>query len=74
MHIPILKGVQNGRISQQKKSIHILLTKFHFEDLFPNGICFLYFLSIYPKCLFIQLLNNGIRMRIQGHLYTNFLF
>ena len=74
MHIPILKGVQNGCISRQKKRIHILLTTFHFEDLFPNDICFLYILSIYPKCLFFQLLNDGIRMRIQGHLYTNFLF
>ena len=35
MCIPILTGVQNGRISRQKNS-QTLLKTFLFEDLFPE--------------------------------------
>ena len=57
MHIPILRGVQNGRISRQNR--------LNFQDevhLFAN--CLFYFISFCFKCFLFQFLSRSICMHI----------
>ena len=68
MHIPILTGVQNGRMILRKKSCFAkkyFFLKFIFWDedhLYAN--CKVYILTIYYKCLLFKFLVCGICMYI----------
>ena len=69
IHIPILTGVQNGRIGQRKSS-HILLKHFLFEALFPRWMSLVFQLLVlcsdylYPKCFLSEFFSRGIHMHI----------
>ena len=68
MYIPILTGVQNGRISHLNDSV-FLLNNVLFEASFPwwrSLVCQLlvYIPTIYPKCHLFQFFSRGIRMYI----------
>ena len=67
-HIPILAGVQNGRISGYKNG-HILLKneplKLHLqEEGHLHANCLFYILSFYPKFALSQFFSRKIRMHI----------
>ena len=69
MQIPILTGVQNGRISRRKDSVFLLkkmlFLKLLFLDeghLYTNYL--FYILTIYRKCFLFHFLRCGIRMHI----------
>ena len=67
-HIPILAGVQNGRISGYKNG-HILLKneplKLHLqEEGHLHANCLFYILSFYPKFPLSQFFSRKIRMHI----------
>ena len=68
MHIPILVGVQKGRISRWKNGYILLkklLLKCNFEDAGHfSADCFFFILAIYHKCFLFQFLGCGIRMQI----------
>ena len=62
MYIPILRGIQNGRINLRKNSV-ILLKIFFFKFIFWNeghGNCCVYSLTIYFKCLLFKLLGRNM--------------
>ena len=68
MHIPILTGVQIGRVGGCENGqilIKNLLLKLLFQDegRFYGNFLF-YILSIYCKCLLFQFLSRGRRMHI----------
>ena len=58
MHIPILTGFQNRRISRRKNGVTCLLIGL----LFAN--CLFYVLTVYRKCLLFLFFSRGIRMHI----------
>ena len=68
MHIPILTGIQTGRVSRWENGqilIKNLLWKLLFQDEgHLNGNCLFYILVIYCKDLFLQFLSRSIRIHI----------
>ena len=68
MHIPILTGVQTGRVSRWENG-QILITNLLWKLLFQDeghlhGNCLFYILFIYYKGLFLQFLSRSIRIHI----------
>ena len=68
MHIPILTGIQTGRVSRWENGqilIKNLLWKLLFQDEgHLHGNCLFYILVIYCKDLFLQFLSRSIRIHI----------
>ena len=68
MHISILTGVQNQRISPQKTVIFcwkmFFLKLIFWDDGHFYANCLFYILAFYHKCLLFQFLRYGIRFHI----------